>query len=221
MKNKIFFITVFLMMSILFTNNCIFASMADYTDEDAEKETQRMIQEHKDSFDNTKSNNCFLKELFVKGGTLSPNFDRQVINYDLKIENNVNEIDIIANAEDADAKVNGNGKIDIKDISECKIEVRASSGTTRTYFVRIIKENEKDTVSKNEEKSGDNKDSNEIDIEDSIITDSKNLTENLSESNIDDNKKTGKNKYIIIAIVAIFLLISLVIIIKIKKRKNH
>ena len=68
MKNKKLFITIYLMLFILcFTNNYVYASMADYTDEDAEKDTQRMIQEHKENFDSTKSDNNYLKELTING----------------------------------------------------------------------------------------------------------------------------------------------------------
>ena len=225
MKNNKILTIVFLMVFTLFTNNCVYGSYADYTDEDAEKDTQKMIQEHSENFDNTKSDNCFLKELSVKGGTLSPNFDRQVINYDLKIKGKTEEIDITASAEDIEAKINGSGKIKIKDISECKIEVIAASGTTRTYFIRIIREedNDSDVTVENENETVDKSNLNEIELEDNIISNSNYLTEDSSQSDKNDEKNNSKNeyKYIIGTIFGIFLLIGLVIILKSKNKSKH
>lgn len=149
---KVFYIS--LIFVLFFTSNYVFASMADYTDEDAERNTQKMIQEHKENFDSTKSENNYLKQLIVNGGRISPDFDRQVIDYSVKIENNINEIEISAIPEDNRATVKGIGKINISNSSECRIDVIAESGTTRTYFLKVVKENESseniDTKSNNE-----------------------------------------------------------------------
>lgn len=142
MNIKKFFITFYMLFILFFTNNCVYASMADYTDEDAEKDTQQMIQEHKEHFDSNKSDNCFLKELSVIGGSLSPNFDRQILEYSINIGTNIKEIEIKAIPEDNKATVNGAGKVDISNASECKIEVVAESGTFRTYFIKIVKQND-------------------------------------------------------------------------------
>ena len=123
-------------------NNIVYGSFADYTDEDAERDAQKMIEEHNHNFDSKKSENNYLSKLSVTGGILSPNFDRQTLDYSLKIENNINEIDIVAVADDKQAKVNGSGKIDISNTSECKVEVIADSGTVRTYNIKIIKDGE-------------------------------------------------------------------------------
>lgn len=139
---KINKILIFILGIILFINNYVYGSFADYTDEDAEKDTQVLIREHEKNFDSTKSENNYLKSLSVSAGILSPNFDKQTVEYILKIKSNINEINIIANAEDERAKISGIGRININDISECKIEVSAESGTARTYFIKIIKEAE-------------------------------------------------------------------------------
>ena len=59
MKKSI--ISLIILVLIIFTNNNTYASMADYTDEDAKNETQRMIQEHKENFDSTKSDNNYFR----------------------------------------------------------------------------------------------------------------------------------------------------------------
>lgn len=207
MKNKKLFITIYLMLFIIcFTNNCVYASMADYTDEDAEKDTQRMIQEHKENFDSTKSDNNYLKELTINGEQLIPNFERQVIEYSVKIDNSINEIDIIANPEDARAKIKGNGKIDITNLSECKIEVISESGTTRTYFINIIKQNkqnEKETIEENEQKE---EIKNKV-IEDEIAINEYNTEKKLEEIKKDKMKKQYTMKYIIILIIGCTVII--------------
>lgn len=193
---------------LVITNNLVYASMADFTDEDAEKETQKMIQEHKDNFDSNKSNNNYLKDLSVTEGTLSPNFDRQVIEYALKVDNNKSEIYITANAEDSEAKVNGTGKIDINNISEHRIEVIASSGTTRTYFIKIVKENEDNTVNKSEKKD----ELYDKELEENIIMSSNAIKEDESDYAIQKNGEL--KKYLIIALILLILLAFVLIMIK-------
>ena len=198
---------------LVITNNLVYASMADFTDEDAEKETQKMIQEHKDNFDSNKSNNNYLKDLSVTEGTLSPNFDRQVIEYSLKVDNNKGEIYITANAEDSEAKVNGTGKIDINNISEHKIEVIASSGTTRTYFIKIVKENEENIVDKNKRKD----ELSDKELEENIIMSSNAIKEEKLDY---DTQKNGEvKKYLIIVLILLILLALVLTIIK-KNKKN-
>lgn len=198
---------------LVITNNIVYASMADFSDEDAEKETQKMIQEHKENFDSNKSNNNYLKDLSVTEGTLSPNFDRQVIEYSLKVDNNKGEIYITANAEDSEAKVNGTGKIDINNISEHKIEVIASSGTTRTYFIKIVKENEENIVDKNKRKD----ELSDKELEENIIMSSNAIKEEKLDY---DTQKNGEvKKYLIIVLILLILLALVLTIIK-KNKKN-
>lgn len=188
---KIKFIIMIMIFSIVFSNNYIYASFADYSDEDAEKETNNLIQQHEEQFDSEKSDNNYLKELKITGGTLSPNFDRQTLEYTFKVENETNKINITAISEDSSAKVNGAGEIEILEVSECKIEVIAESGTTRTYFIKIIKQNEEikeqnnteNEISENETKE------NEI-IENTAVntnTNSQNFEQNTVKENLQDN----------------------------------
>lgn len=207
MKNKKFFLTILLFI-LIFANKCVFASYADYTEEDAERDKQQMIQEHQKQFDSTKSDNNYLKDLIITGGTISPNFDRQIIDYSVKIENNIKEINITANPEDNKATVSGTGKIDISNASECKIEVVAESGTTRTYFIKIVKENEDNTVDKNEKKD----ELYDKELEENIIMSSNAIKE--YESDYDIQKNGELKKYLIIALILLILLAFVLIMIK-------
>ena len=209
-------LTIIIVSVLFLTNNITYASMADYTDEDAEKETQKLIQEHKENFDSNKSDNNFLKDLSVAEGYLSPNFDRQIINYSLKIENNIKEINITANAEDSGAKVNGTGIIDINNISEHKIEVIAPSGTIRTYFIKIVKSNEESNKAKNEIKD----EVNENEIEENIIIGSNPIIEEISGHEHEIEKNNKLKKLAIVVVIIIIAFIGLFIIIKVKNKKS-
>ena len=218
MKNKKFFLTILLFI-LIFANKCVFASYADYTEEDAERDKQQMIQEHQEQFDSTKSDNNYLKDLIITGGTISPNFDRQIIDYSVKIENNIKEINITANPEDNKATVSGTGKIDISSASECKIEVAAESGTTRTYYIKIIKTNEEnhDEKSENVTDQSENKISEDNSENIDIVNKNYNtIIENEKSNNIQNNNfKT----YIFIGI-GVAVLFIIIVLSKLNKKKS-
>lgn len=209
---------------IVFINNYVYGSFADYTDDDAEKDTQKLIQEHKENFDNTKSENNYLKSLSVSGGVLSPDFDRQIVEYSVKVTSNINEINIIAETEDEKAKINGNGKIDINDISECRIEVVADSGTVRTYFLKIIKETQdiKDYTNSNTNSSKNE----ENELNESVLNLNNLSIENVSENMVEEyeevkeNSLHKENKGILYLIMAFLIIVLLAIIYGKKKNQN-
>lgn len=220
MNNKKFFITFFMLFILFFTNNCTYASMADYTEEDAEKDTQQMIQEHKEHFDSNKSDNNYLKDLIITEGALSPNFDRQILQYSINIGTNIKEIEIKANPEDSKATVNGTGKVDISNASECKIEVVAESGTFRTYFIKIVKQNnnqkEENII---QEDNNDNSVLLENDTNNVTIVDNNEIVNN--ETSNDEQNNINK-KYISIAIgIAVTVCIIFFIITLNNKKSKH
>ena len=220
--NKILIIIISL---IVFINNYVYGSFADYTDDDAEKDTQKLIQEHKENFDNTKSENNYLKSLSVSGGVLSPDFDRQIVEYSVKVTSNINEINIIAETEDEKAKINGNGKIDINEISECRIEVVADSGTVRTYFLKIIKETQdiKDYTNSNTNSSKNE----ENELNESVLNLNNLSIENVSENMVEEyeevkeNSLHKENKGILYLIMAFLIIVLLAIIYGKKKKSKH
>ena len=86
------------------------------------------------------SANNYLKKLEVKGKTLSPSFDREEPNYTLEVENDVENINIRAEAEDSKAIVSGVG---IKDLSSgenvYKITVTAENNEEREYTITVTR----------------------------------------------------------------------------------
>lgn len=61
-----------------------------------------------------KSSNNLLSSLTIENGNLSPKFSENVSKYEINLPANTNKIKISAKAEDAKAKVEGIGEIDLK-----------------------------------------------------------------------------------------------------------
>ncbi len=85
------------------------------------------------------SSNNYLKSLSVNVGTLSPNFTRETFDY--TIDNIIeNEIEIKAEAEDANAIVSGTGTISlINGENKIVIGVTAPNGSVRNYNIIVNK----------------------------------------------------------------------------------
>lgn len=113
-----------------------------YTDEQAEKEREEIIkaQENNNTLTEVKSTNNYLKSLSVYGYEITPEFDKQTINYEITQEIVENYLEIKAETDDEKASVSGTGKITLNSgENNLKIDVTAESGTVRTYFIKIMK----------------------------------------------------------------------------------
>lgn len=86
-----------------------------------------------------KSSNNYLKSLNVSLGTLKPEFFRET--YEYNIDNIIeNEIEVLAEAEDEKAVVNGTGTIALNEGKNViNIEVVAENNQTRTYTINVNK----------------------------------------------------------------------------------
>lgn len=198
---------------VVFMNNSVYGSPADYTDEDADRDVQKLIQEHNNEFDSKKSENNYLSKLSVKGGTLSPDFERQTLNYSLKLKNNINEIEIVAETDNKNAKINGSGKIDISNVTECKVEVIADSGTVRTYIIKIIKDGE-DNQNISTEEGNISEDNEEKFIEKTV--------EKMQHIESNNKKTVDKYRLRIIPIIVLALCILIIIVFnRISKKSKH
>lgn len=150
MKKLSKIISLFIIMFIIISINyvVVFADpnsskgFLTYTDEQAEEEREelRKAQENNNTVTEVKATNNYLKELSVEGYKITPNFDKQTINYELKNEVKTNSIVIKAEAYDEKATVNGIGEITLNDgENEIRIDVTAESGAVRTYYIKAIK----------------------------------------------------------------------------------
>lgn len=94
------------------------------------------------NIENTTSSNNYLKSISINKGQLSPNFDRENLEY--KVENiNEDEIEITAEAEDERATISGTGTIAlINGENIINITVTAENQSVRVYQIHINKNEE-------------------------------------------------------------------------------
>lgn len=183
--------------------------MFSLTDEQADKQAQEQLKEQEKQHNDTvvKSSDNYLSSLQVEGYTLTPEFDKQTLEYTIKEINN-KEINIKATTSHDKATVNGIGNIKLEDgQKECRIEVSAENGTVRTYIIKIEKANTE--IKANTEVENVEEKIEEIPVE--------NIQNNASENgnlNVQNN-----NLYIIIAAIAVGILIIIFMLLKGKKKK--
>ena len=87
-----------------------------------------------------KSDNNYLKSLLVSEGTIIPTFDKETTEYSLEVEYEVDNIYVLAYAEDSTATITGNGQRTLA-IGQNQIEiiVTSESGLKRTYTINILR----------------------------------------------------------------------------------
>ena len=89
----------------------------------------------------SRSINNNLKSLTIDKGEIQ--FDRNITTYTIKLEHNINNINISASAEDSKATVSGTGNKVLKDYTnEFNVIVKAENGITKTYTIKVIRKDE-------------------------------------------------------------------------------
>ena len=82
------------------------------------------------------SKNNYLSSLEVEGQTLTPEFDKENLEYNLELEYGTESINIITDTEDSKADVEGDGEVKLSQgLNALKIVVTAENGSTRTYTI--------------------------------------------------------------------------------------
>ena len=155
MKNivkKINIISITILM-ILFVWVCTTKVFADpnsskgflsYNEEDQKREVEELEKAKEQEKNSTqvgvKSTNNYLKNLEVTGYKITPEFDKQTINYEITNEVDEDYIEINAQVDDEKATISGTGKVALNSgENNLKIEVTSESGTVRTYFIKVVK----------------------------------------------------------------------------------
>ena len=91
-----------------------------------------------------KSDNNYLKSLEVEGATLSPEFNKDTLEYTVTLDAGTEKIKVNSTKEDSTASVTGDGEIEVSE-GDNKIEVVVTSqkGSTRTYIIiaKVVDEN--------------------------------------------------------------------------------
>ena len=82
------------------------------------------------------SKNNYLSSLEVEGQTLTPEFDKETLEYNLELEYGTESINIITDTEDSKASVDGDGKVTLSQgMNAIKVVVTAENGSTRIYTI--------------------------------------------------------------------------------------
>lgn len=210
---KIRKIVSILLFVIIINSNISLASFAEYDDETAKKETEKIIEEQEKEHvqSENKSNNNYLKSLSVEKYELTPEFDKQIQEY--KIDGNVGEsvIDIKAQTEDERAGINGTGSVELKKgENKIRIDVTSERGTVRTYFLEVNYNDEKNEILRNENKENARIENNKTEKDEKIpMVDSKEYDIN-------------QNMIIIVIMIIVFFIIFIIFLIKkLKKKSKH
>ena len=220
--NKFIKIVVSLLFFTLTMSLSCYAGMADFTDDEAQKIRNEEVEKQQeiDKKSIGKSTNNFLKSLSVKGYTITPEFNKQVINYKINKEINESKVEILAEPDDSKAKVTGTGIINLQPgENEIKVDCEAENGQMKSYFI-TIKTPVVDNANANENENKNETDSNEqlIDpIENEIAGETTNLIDLSNDKAVSMNKVFTKKNIIILVIVVIVIII---IIWALKRRKN-
>lgn len=86
-----------------------------------------------------KSSNNNLKSLSVEGYSLSPEFDRNTLEYTVNVESNVEKIKINADKEDGYASIHGAGEKEVQEgDNKFQIIVTSETGKSKTYTINAI-----------------------------------------------------------------------------------
>lgn len=93
----------------------------------------------------TLNSNNYLKYLQINEEGLTPNFTRNVTDYSLAVGENVNSLQVLARAEDSNARVEISGHESIKEgDNKVQIKVTAQNGYYRIYTITVTKTKDKD-----------------------------------------------------------------------------
>ena len=86
-----------------------------------------------------KSTNNNLKDLSVEGYELTPSFSKDVLEYTVNLNSNVEKIKINTKLEDGYANVSGNGEKEVEEgTNKFEIVVTSETGSRKTYILNVI-----------------------------------------------------------------------------------
>jgi putative mannosyl-glycoprotein endo-beta-N-acetylglucosaminidase len=84
------------------------------------------------------SSNNYLKDIKVEGYEISPVFNKDTLEYTVKVDEDVTKIKVIAYVEDNKAKVNGEGELEVtQGNNSFNIVVVAENGSEKTYKLNV------------------------------------------------------------------------------------
>lgn len=92
----------------------------------------------KEEIEASYSSNANLKNITVGEYTLSPEFNKDTLEYEVEVPNEVEVVNVVASKEDASSSVTGAGEINLMEgTNKVTLVVTAQKGNTKTYIVNI------------------------------------------------------------------------------------
>jgi hypothetical protein len=164
---------------------------------------------------NEDETNAYLKNIEIDGCELTPEFNKDIINYSFEYASNLENVNINAIPEDENAKVEIIGNNNLTEVSQTiEIKVIAKDEITEKTYYLIAKKQDMDVESPegNEPTKIDDEDDTEINSEENTEIDAT-INTYVTSSNL-------KLKLIIFIILFIGVLISIFILIKNKRKKK-
>lgn len=131
------------------------AGKADFTSEEGEEEAKKYeenkIKEEQNSSNTIqenieKSGNNYLKSLKVEGYKLEPEFNMQQDNYIIYVDDKsrIKNLNIIAEADDEKAKIEGRGVIEITPEQQyVNVNIIAENGNLKVYTIKLENQSDK------------------------------------------------------------------------------
>ena len=84
------------------------------------------------------SSNNYLEELSIDGFELSPEFDKETLEYSVEVPNNTEKVIINAKKEDSTASVSGSGEVSVSEgANKIEVKVTAQNGNERVYVINV------------------------------------------------------------------------------------
>lgn len=211
-RKRLILYTIIIMLLILLVNTPIAqASFADFTDEQADKQAQEQIkeQEKQHNITEVKSSDNYLTNLQIDGYRLTPEFDKQTLEYTIDGDIKTNEININATPSNEKATINGAGIIKVdEEKNEYRIDVTAENGSVRTYIIKL-----KETGKTEQQKNGEAEQTEGIIEQNNSKIENENTDKNLS------NEQNSSN-VVLFTIIAVFIIIILILVIISKRKKS-
>ena len=136
-----------------------------------------------------------LSTLKVEGYTLSPAFDKDVIAYEVMVNEDVTELTINADSESTKATVTGTGKMKIdSDNTIITITVKPQVGNEKKYTINVIKQVSNDTTNDNTETNNNTNTNTNTDTNTNTNNDSNTTTSNTNtQTTVTDINKIMSN----------------------------
>lgn len=162
--------------------------------------------------DNLENDNANLENLAIENYYLTPDFDENNTNYLVSVDNQANNLNILAIPENINAKVEIKGNENLKiGNNQIEILVKSKNGkTTKTYLINVYKRNEEEEINLQEEKK------EQTEKLSAIIKDA-NIDENKEEKS--EFKKNNINPIIIVVLGIISIILIIIIYKKLKRNK--